>query len=212
MQKPNLHIASLLILLLFVPPASAATVYDSAEQDAHKRRMLEIIAHRTRTEWGPKYDLLDENRKKRLLQEERLRYLERIRSAQRLLNVRNGPMTFYGQVADSYGRPVPNAVLTVEVESENYVGEEFPVRQVCLREEPAVSGADGKFVLDGLYGWRLRLKYIEAEGYWYLPENQPALVFYPLRHPSNLKSPYFFRQNPKLPVVFRLEQMMEPAD
>jgi hypothetical protein len=70
-----------------------------------------------------------------------------------------------------------------------------------------VTDSNGRFSIDPVEGWRITLKEIECEGYLLDPERRPSLIFFPATYPSMLKSPIYFRQDERFPVIFKLNRL-----
>jgi hypothetical protein len=129
---------------------------------------------------------------------------ERDQAQRFLVEIRNKPLTFFGEVVDEHGQPIAGATVTMSVEEERMVGNKSLIKRILHHDCMATTDELGAFVIKDVMGWRVKLEDIRANGYQFDTNKQPSLYFFPVTHPSQLKAKYFFRQNRKFPVVFVL--------
>lgn len=173
--------------------------------DRHNEQIVESMRQTMRRECGEPCASLTPTEEDEALQTYVEAYL-RAREAERaLVETRNQPMTFFGRVVDEKNRPLEGAVVTMSVEQEEMVCRRGWVKERIYRQHQARTDATGTFVIqDTVGGWKFTLDGIESDGYRYDRSKQPASSFFPVTHPSQLKADYFFRQDPKFPVMFVL--------
>ncbi|UCG11351.1 MAG: hypothetical protein JSU72_12455 [Deltaproteobacteria bacterium] len=200
----------LLILCLLFKTAVPAYADDErpvvgdAYFDSYDKTVVETLREKLKDETGDDYDRLTDEQKGKMLQTYIEAYRRKNHAENLLVQIRNKPMTFFGKVVDEGGQPVEAAIVTMTVEQERMVGKEFLVKQTLSNKYVATTDKMGAFVIEDAVGWRITLNDIQAQGYLFDTGKQPSLSFFPIRHASNLKAEYFFRENKKFPVVFVL--------
>ena len=116
----------------------------------------------------------------------------------------NSPFTFHGTVMNEEGRSVKGARVHMIFERVKGMDEGLKLSRSTLT---VVTDCSGRFSIGPVEGWRITLKKIECDGYLFDPGLRSPLTFFPVTHPSMLKSPIYFRQDRRFPVVFILERL-----
>ena len=204
----NMHILIMLCLfstiVCFAHADHEGVLFSEPYFDEHDKQVAESLRRKMKEDQGVNYDSLNEKQRNEKLQRYIEGYIKEIRSEQQLVKIKNKPMNFYGKVVDKNGLAIEGASVTMLVEEEKMIGKKFLAKKIFYHRHVVVTNELGTFMIKDTVGWRVRLENIEARGYLFDPANQPTLYFFPVRHPAQLKAPYFFRQDERFPVTLVL--------
>ncbi len=193
-------------LVVWVANPTVAQTTPTAKGDEQQPALPDSLKEALKRDYGKKHAGLTDKEKETILRSDTSDDRRKMPAEGKLVELRNRPITFYGKVVDQTSKPVPGAVVFMEVEEEILVGEGLHAKKAVLHQCKVSTDAAGTFVIRNVVGWRIKLKDIRSPGHRFDPHKQPSTWFFPVTHPSNLKAKYYFRQNPKFPVIFLLKR------